>query len=334
MTQIEAWNPRVLVGRDPALDEIFDRIALRLEALGCTVVRQHEAGALPLDLDRYDIFCINSRTPVDRRALAAARRLRGIVYVSSGSDGCDVEAARELGIEIRTGATVENVESMAEALVLLAGSLMLELPQKQRLVAVPERRPRPLAMGSRMLAGKTFGFVGFGRIAQAAVARFAGWKPGRLLAHTRTPDPERWPEVEFVPLNQLLADSDVVSVTLPLSDATRGYIGRRELDRMRQRAYLICLSRGGIVVENDLVEALEKGSIAGAALDVFEAEPPSPAHPLTRFDNVLLTPHIVGHTREAFESLIPAAIDNVFSFDPGPFNDRPFGRSPSCSNPS
>jgi D-3-phosphoglycerate dehydrogenase len=257
------------------------------------------------------VVLVSSRTPLSRPLLAGARRLRGVVFPSIGTDSCDVAAATELGIPVANGATPENVESMAEATVMLAVALLLELPVRQHQFATCAARPAPSALTSRMLAGRTVGLVGFGRIARAVVGRLAGWRVDRVLAATRTPDPAGWPDVEFVELDVLLAASDVVSVHLPLTGETRGLLGESRLRRMRPDSVLVNTARGGIVDEAALARVLDDGPVSGAAIDTFATEPVPPDHPLRRRHDVILTQHIIGHTRELFDSLAPMAVENV-----------------------
>jgi phosphoglycerate dehydrogenase-like enzyme len=172
-------------------------------------------------------------------------------------------------------------------------------------------RPRPAELDSRSLRGAALGLIGFGRIAKEICARLAGWGLAAILCHTRTPRPQEWPQVRFCSLDRLLAESDIVSVHLPLDATTRGLVGRPELDRMRRDAVLINTSRGGIVDEVALADALRGGTIAGAAVDTFAVEPLVADNPLRGVPNVLLTDHVVGHTVEMYRSLVPAAVENT-----------------------
>jgi D-3-phosphoglycerate dehydrogenase / 2-oxoglutarate reductase len=314
----------VFVGSDHVLGEILDRAAEELRGRGVDVVRgpaqPPPARTLytPEEWDRYagraEAVLVSSRTLLPRSLLAATPRLRGIVFGSIGCDSCDLDAATEMGIVVANGATPENANSMAEAVVMLAVALLLELPDKQRRFArLAPRRP-PHAITSRTLAGRTLGLVGFGRTARAVVRRLAGWDLAEIRVHTRSrPDPARWPQVRFVTLGELLAASDVVSIHVPATDQTRGMIGAAELAAMKPGSMLINTARGGIVDEDALARALAEGHLAGAAIDTYAQEPPPADHPLRGVDTVIGTGHVIGHTREMFDSLAPAAVDNVTS---------------------
>ncbi|WP_308014544.1 NAD(P)-dependent oxidoreductase [Nocardia coffeae] len=252
---------------------------------------------------------ISSRTVLSNDLLDWAPRLRGIVFGSIGTNSCDVDHATSRGILVANGATSENVESVAEATVVLMAALLGELLPKIGEFRHPPGR-QVAALSSRMLRGRTIGFLGFGRIARQAHRRLQGWSVGRTLAWTRTPA-EGFPDVEFTDLATVLAHSDVVSVHLPLSARTRGLLDHRALASMKSGAVLVNTARGGIVDEQALAEVLRSGHLAGAALDTFAQEPPPPDHPLAQCHNTILTNHNAGHTGDLFASLVPAAVENT-----------------------
>lgn len=159
------------------------------------------------------------------------------------------------------------------------------------------------------LEGKTFGVVGAGAIGRrvAAIAEAFGC---RVLASSRTPRPETG--LSYVPLPELLRESDIVSLHVPLSDATRGMIGREELALMKPSALLINTARGPVVDSEALAGALRRGAIAGAGVDVFETEPPIPTdHPLFGAPNLIAAPHVAFATAEALEKRAVIAFENV-----------------------
>ncbi|HEY8536431.1 MAG TPA: D-glycerate dehydrogenase, partial [Vicinamibacterales bacterium] len=165
------------------------------------------------------------------------------------------------------------------------------------------------------LRDKQLGIVGAGRIGRAVADRAAAF--GMRLAVSSRRDPQ-WPDAETMPLDRLLATSDVVSLHVPLTPETRHLIGQRELARMKRTAYLINTTRGPVVDEEALVWALRQHLIAGAALDVFEREPE--VHPgLLDLENVLLVPHLGSATRETRTAMAELAVDNVIAV----LNGRP-----------
>jgi glycerate dehydrogenase len=157
------------------------------------------------------------------------------------------------------------------------------------------------------LAGKTFGCVGFGRIG-AQTARIAEALGMRVVVHSRS---------QGVALDGLLAESDVVSLHCPLFPETRGMIGASQLQRMKPSAFLLNTSRGPLVVEQALADALNAGTIAGAGVDVLSVEPPAEGSPLFTAKNCIVTPHIAWATREARGRLMEIAAGNVAAFAVG-----------------
>lgn len=171
---------------------------------------------------------------------------------------------------------------------------------------------RPL---TRDLDGKTLGLVGFGRTGRATAQRALGFGV-RLLACdpyiTLTPEERaRYGGIELVSRERLLRESDVVVCHVPLTAETRHMVDRAFLALMQPTAYLINISRGGVVDQEALVEALRERRIAGAGLDVFTPEPLSPGHPLTTLDNVVLTPHVGAGTLDAFRTKMQFALGNI-----------------------
>jgi D-3-phosphoglycerate dehydrogenase len=161
-------------------------------------------------------------------------------------------------------------------------------------------------MEGMQLTGKTLGLVGFGGIA-AEVARIASGSGMRVLAWNRSP--KQAPNVEFVPLERVLAESHVVSLHLLLNDETRGFLGAERLAQMRPGAILVNTARGAVVDEAAMIDALRSGRLGHAALDVFDIEPLPPGHALAGLENVTLSAHSAFRTPEASENLIRRALD-------------------------
>ncbi|GAA5087803.1 D-glycerate dehydrogenase [Thermocatellispora tengchongensis] len=222
---------------------------------------------------------------------AAGPALKVVANTAVGYDNIDVAAATERGVRVTNtpgvldGATAD----LTMALILAAARRVLD---GDRLL----RERTPWVWGPRMLlgldlsAGTTLGVVGYGRIGRAVARRARAFDMRILATPTSSPVPEG-EQVEFVPLPELLERSDVVTLHCPLTPATRHLIDAAALRRMKAGAILVNTARGGIVDENALVEALRAGTIAGAALDVFEGEPAVNPE-LVKLDNVVVTPHI------------------------------------------
>lgn len=234
--------------------------------------------------------------------LRRAPRLRLICSSVIGVDHIDVAEASELGILVANCPTEENVVGVAEATVMLMAALVLELERKQAALRAGRWRP-PTTAG--ILKGRTVGLVGYGRIAHCVEARLQGWDVTIRVSDPYVPG--------TVSLDELLRVVDVLSLHVVLTPETRWLIGRRELGLMKPSAIVVNTSRGGIIDEAALAEAIDARRIAGAAIDVFELEPVDPRNPLLRCDpeRVILTPHAVGHNVETLPAAASMAFDAV-----------------------
>jgi glycerate dehydrogenase len=163
------------------------------------------------------------------------------------------------------------------------------------------------------LDGKTLGAVGLGRIglAAAAIARAMGMRVVADEAHKNPAAPD-W--VEYLPLPELLARSHVINLCCPLRESTEGLINKKTIAAMRDGVIIVNTSRGRLIVEEDLAEALKSGKVAGAGLDVVSAEPIRPENPLMGAPNCIITPHVDGSPKESRERLLNTAVDNLSSF--------------------
>jgi len=221
--------------------------------------------------------------------------LRVVANFGVGYDSVDIAAATRRGIVVTNTPDVLT-ETTAELTIALMLALMRRVAEGDRLM---RRRDEwalaPTFMLGEGLAGKILGIVGLGRIGRE-VARLAE-AFGMKVVHTRGSGP-----YQELPLERLLAEADVVTVHTPLTEETRHLIGRRELSLMRPVAVLVNVARGPIVDEEALVEALEAGEIAGAALDVYEREPDVNPR-LLELENVVLTPHLGSSTHAAREAM-------------------------------
>lgn len=257
------------------------------------------------------VLNIRSSTQFGESVFARSPHLRLLSLWGTGTDNVD------LGAAARHGVTVTNTPGVS-ALSIAEHSLALML-------AVARRIPRldaevrhggwPRGQASQMY-GKTLGILGLGAVGRQ-FARLGEGIGMRVIAWTMHPNPAL--AVELVSLDDLLRSSDVVSLHLRLSAETRGFIGKPEIEKMKPSAILINTARGAIVDESALCEALASSRIAGAGLDVFEAEPLPNGHPLTRVENVVLTPHSAGVTPEALEAGLQLSIENIWNF----LNGRP-----------
>ena len=249
---------------------------------------------------------------MDDAAYRAAPNLKLYQLLSAGYDRCDIEAARRAGVPICNNGGANSTAVPEHALMLmLAVSRRLVLQHAS--VAAGRWRGNDLA-GTKLyeLRGKTLGIVGLGAIGKK-VARLAAAFGMAVLYHDLqrlSEDAEDALGVRFRLLNEVLRESDIVSLHVPLTPASRRMIGAGELASMKATAYLINTCRGPVVDEAALAAALSDGAIAGAGLDVFEEEPPPADNPLFRLKNVVLTPHFAGPTWDNQQARFRNAFDN------------------------
>lgn len=243
---------------------------------------------------------VRSKPLVTRRVIEAANSLKVIARAGVGLDNIDVKAAEERGI-IVLNAPESSTISVAELAVGLMLAVMRKIAFSDRKMRAGEW-PKKHAMGTE-LRGKVLGVIGAGRIG-SAVARICKYGFGMQVIYydtVRRPELEKELDARYVTLEELLREADVVTLHVPLLPETHHLINEERLKLMKKSAILINTSRGQVVDTNALVRALKEGWIAGAGLDVYEEEPLPKDHPLTKLDNVVLTPHIGASTYEAQE---------------------------------
>lgn len=246
---------------------------------------------------RADALVTRSGTGVTPELLDAAKQLRVVGRAGVGLDNVDVDAATTRGILVINAPTA-NIVSATEHTMALLLSLCRNVPEAHRSTRAGEWT-RSKFMGIE-LYGKTLGVIGLGRIGSRVGTRAASFGM-RIVAYDPYIAPSAFDKAgaERVSLEKLLEVSDFVTVHTPLTDETRGMIAAAEFARMRDGAVVVNCARGGIYEEEALADALVSGKLAGAAIDVFEDEPPRKGHPLLTAPNVILTPHIGANTIEA-----------------------------------
>ena len=263
------------------------------------------------ELVDVDVVLITSLHRITRKIIEKAPKLRGIVKYGSkpGSDNVDIAAATERRIPVAytEGA---NADSVAEFTVMLTLALAKRLPNI--ISHVKSHAWRDASCLGLELAGKTVGILGLGIVGSKVAEKFNGLG-ARVIAIDPYVTTERAEQVHarLVDLETLLRESDVVTIHAKVTDETTHMIGERELAMMKPSAYLINTARGIITDEKALYGALKTGKIAGAALDVFEIEPPPRDNPLLSLDNVILTPHIASWTADALRKESSMAIEEV-----------------------
>lgn len=293
-------------------NKMFDEIGADLAKAGHRIVRiadRETFAKIDKPLADADLLLCCGNCPVPRQVVEAAPRLRAIVSAVTGVDGLDVAAATDHGVVVANAQTEENVIGMAEATVMMILGALYDFNGTQELLR--KFLPRPDPLRAHQLRGKTLGFVGLGKIGRETARLLAPFGATMQYTARRDADLSGLPAMRRVDLDELLATSDIVVVLAALNDETRGLLNASKLALMKRTAVIVNMARGGIVDEPALVTALKDKAIAGAAIDVFAVEPLPADSPLRELPNVILTPHMIGHTYEAHYSLEVATRENL-----------------------
>lgn len=309
--------PKILV-TDPLHAE--GQAVLQAEAEAEVDVRLGPEPNELLDLiGAYDALIVRSETQVTREVLEAGRRLQVVGRAGVGVDNIDVEAATRQGVAVVNAPTGNTIAAAEHAIAMLM-SLARNVPQANRSLLSGEWK-RSAYVGVEV-RDKTLGVVGLGRIGTEVARRAQG-----LQMHVLGYDPFVSPDhvqrmgMELASLDRIVREADFITVHTPLTDATRGLIGKRELEMAKPSVRLINCARGGLIDEQALLEALNEDRVAGVALDVFVEEPPG-AHPLLRHPKVVATPHLGASTTEAQAEVARQAAQQVLMVlrgEPAPY---------------
>jgi D-3-phosphoglycerate dehydrogenase len=286
--------PRVLIADDVAEEcaRILRKAGIDVDARG-----KMKPDELKAAVGEFEGLIVRSAVKVTREILEAGTRLKIVGRAGIGVDNIDQEAATRRGIVVMN-APQGNVASAAEhTFALLMANARNIAPADASVRAGKWERSRYLGVE---LEGKTLGIVGLGKIG-SLVAQYARPFRMRVIAYDPLLVKERAEVlgVELVEMDRLLAESDFITFHVPLTERTRGMIGAEQFKKMKRTARIVNTSRGGVIDEQALAEALASREIAGAALDVYEQEPPPKDHPLLRLESVTLTPHLAASTEEA-----------------------------------
>ncbi len=257
---------------------------------------------------------------ITARVIADCPNLKLIQCLGAGFNQVDLSAAEERKIPVANTPS-QNTGTVAEftiASIIALQRRFLESDAAFKAGRCIAFRSQVLDEGLQEMAGSRLGLVGIGHIGArvAKIARLLGASVGYYTQHRRPADVERRMGIKYQPLDDLLAESDIVSLHVPLTAATRGLIGAPELARMKPGSLLVNTSRGPVVDQAALAHALESGRLAGAAIDTFDPEPPGAGHPLMGLSpaaqrRLLLTPHIAGLTSPSFRRMLAACVENL-----------------------
>ncbi len=260
----------------------------------------------------FDALVIRSATKVTSDVINAGEKLKVIARAGIGLDNVDIEAATRKGIVVMN--TPEgNVITTAEHTIAMILAVSRNIPQAN--ASLKSGKWEKKKFRGKEVFNKVLGIIGVGRIGRVVADRAKGLKM-RVIAY----DPYISSEVverlgiEAVSFDELLARSDYITVHTPLTQETRNLLNKEAFQKVKKGVFIINCARGGIVNEDDLVEAIKEGTVAGAAVDVFTVEPPPQDHPLLQLDKVIVTPHLGASTDEAQENVALAVADQVIDY--------------------
>ena len=256
-----------------------------------------------------DVIII-ANMPLKGEVISSCPKLKFIDVAFTGVDHVDLEAARARGIKVSNAAGY-STQAVAELSLCMMLSLLRNVPQVESRCRTGQTKDG--LVGSE-LGSKTVGIVGAGAIGSrtAALCHAFGSKILGYKRHVRGDEPAY---IRFVSLDELLAQSDIVSLHCPLNDESRWLIGRENLKKMKKGALLINTSRGPVVDSQALADALNSGALGGAGIDVFESEPPLDlSHPLLHSKNTIVTPHVAFASAESMEARCKIVFDNIWKW--------------------
>ena len=288
---------------------VYDRTSYDVNDIDLIVQRSKNADAI-----------IINKTPISRKVLDKLPNLKYIGLLATGYNVVDIDAAKEKGITV-TNVPTYGTDSVAQ----MTFALLLELTNNVGIhnAAVKagkwSKSPDWCFWESPLiqLSGKTLGIIGYGRIGQSVgkIAQAFGMK---VLATANNPRKElENKDMKYVELDELLGNSEFISLHCPLNDETKDIINKKSIEKMKSNVMIINTSRGGLIVEDDLADALNRERIAGAALDVVSVEPIKPDNPLLKAKNCILTPHISWAPIESRERLMNIAVNNLVEYSKG-----------------
>jgi len=319
-------KPRVFVSQPiapSALDRLRTIANVKINTDSSKIIAKSKLIAA---VKKCDILFSLLHDKVDRAVLAANPKLRAVTSMSITPDNIDLAEANKRGIVVTVVPPIvaESVADLHIGLMIAVARRMVEGDRSVRASRFPGSQSNHL-VGS-FVHGKTIGLVAVGRIGQATARRARGF--GMRIIYwgpRRKPELERELQMEYRPLDQLLAESDFVSLHPPLNAETRHMISDREFALMKPTAFIINTARGAVIDEAAMVRALKKKRIAGAGLDVFESEPKVPPA-LLKMKNVVLTPHLGSAVMEVRDLMANTVVDNIQALIDGRL-------PPNCVNP-
>ena len=267
-----------------------------------------------IDLVRDADFIMLFPGKISDRVLQAAPKCKLIQLLSAGYDEMNLPLAEDLGIAVANNGGANRVAVAEHTIMLMLATHRRMMWYANNVKAGRWKEEQDRKIDVFELEGKTLGIIGMGNIGRQVARRAAAFDLELQYYdkyHPLTPVEEETMRIKAVPMDTLLETSDIVSTHVPLTRETYGMIGKRELELMKPTGVVINTSRGGIIDEEALAEALVSGTISAAGLDVMEHEPPDPNDPLLQIENLIITPHTAGPTLESIPKRAANAFENI-----------------------
>ncbi len=282
------------------------------------MLEEQTEGCLAESVAEADYILAGGRLRIGENVLCNALKLKMIQRSGVGLDSIDLEALKRHGIPLYVNQGI-NSQSVAEHALLLILACLRHLPVIHRNTVAGIWKKQEQGVQTSELHGKTVGLIGMGSIAKKLVGllnafgvKVLYYDPFRLDGKA-----EQELDVRYCELDNLLSESDIVSLHCPLTDGNRGLVNAESIAKMKHGAILVNTARGGLVDSKALFAALSDGRLSFAGLDVHENEPITADYPLKSLPNVILTPHIAGVTSDSFRSMMAEAMRNIALFDQG-----------------
>jgi len=287
---MEKWRVLITDGLQDIGKQYLENVAQADDRKGIS------ADELISQIEKYDAAIVRGRTKMTKQVLQKANNLKVIGRCGVGVDNIDLETTKAMGITV-VNAPSATTNAVAELTMGLIFSMMREIPRADAGMKQAEWLKKEL-IGVE-LYGRNLGILGYGRIG-STVGQMAAAVGMRVIACSLFSIPETIRIIggEFLMMDDVIEKSDIITIHTPLTEKTRHLINEETIARMKDGVYIVCAARGGIIDEDALLKALNDGKVAGAALDVFEEEPPNNS-PLVNHPKVIATPHIGGQTKAA-----------------------------------
>lgn len=274
------------------------------------------------EVGNADYILASGRVKITEAVLDKATKLKMIQRTGVGLDSLDLVTIKKKNIPLYVNQGV-NSQSVAEHTLLLMLACLRKLPQIHRNIANGIWKKQEQGVQTFELSGKTVGLIGMGNIAKAVVKLLRGFGVKILYYDVKRLSDEEECQlgIRYCDLEELLPQVDILSLHCPLTEHTRNMIDKNTLEKMKKEAIIINTARGGLIDMPALVEALKTGTLAFAGLDVYDKEPLKEGNPVLNLENVVLTPHIGGITKDSFQKMMHDAMRNIEKFENGKLDE-------------